>query len=121
MPHWHSYTSYSPYFDGSEMTADQVEFLLAVASYQRRFGRRYPTWLEILHIAHCLGYRKTDEAGPVTEPAPPRAGALPESIDLRGRSGLKRDEIRIKRHCALGCCLSMIFSENRFTLFRIML
>ncbi|MCP3394176.1 hypothetical protein NLM27_36080 [Bradyrhizobium sp. CCGB12] len=34
---------------------------------------------------------------------------------------LKRDEIRMNRHRALGYCLSMIFSENRLTLFRIML
>ncbi|MVT74741.1 hypothetical protein GPL20_17145 [Bradyrhizobium cajani] len=34
---------------------------------------------------------------------------------------LKRDEIRMNRHRALGCCLSMIFSENRCALFRIML
>jgi len=27
----------------------------------------------------------------------------------------------LNRHRALGLCLSMIFSENRFTLFRIML
>src|SRR4029450_7528534 len=34
---------------------------------------------------------------------------------------LKRDEIGMNHHRALGCCLRMIFSENRFTLFRIML
>ncbi|MDH2343892.1 hypothetical protein QCM77_22525 [Bradyrhizobium sp. SSUT18] len=34
---------------------------------------------------------------------------------------LKRDEMRMNHHRALGCCLSMIFSENRFALFRIML
>jgi hypothetical protein len=34
---------------------------------------------------------------------------------------LKREEIGMDRHRALACCLSMIFSENRFTLFRIML
>jgi len=34
---------------------------------------------------------------------------------------LKRDEIRLTRHRALGLWLSMIFSENRYTLFRIML
>jgi len=34
---------------------------------------------------------------------------------------LKRDEIRLNRHRALSFCLSMIFSENRCTLFRIML
>ncbi|MGV7215738.1 hypothetical protein, partial [Bradyrhizobium sp. UFLA05-112] len=34
---------------------------------------------------------------------------------------LKRDEIGMNRHRALGCCcLSMIFSENRSTPFRIM-
>jgi hypothetical protein len=42
-----------------------------------------------------------------------------------GRSGrsaaLKRDEFRMNRHRALALCLGMIFSENRFTLFRIML
>jgi len=27
----------------------------------------------------------------------------------------------MNHHRALGCCLSMIFPENRFTLFRIML
>jgi len=34
---------------------------------------------------------------------------------------LKRDEIVLNRHRALAFYLSMIFSENRFTLFRIML
>jgi len=34
---------------------------------------------------------------------------------------LKRDEIWMNRHRALAFCLSMIISENRFTLFRIML
>ncbi len=72
MPHqWLSYTSYSVHFDGSTMTADDKEFLQAVAAYQKRFRRRYPTWLEVLHIARCLGYRKVAEAMPITEPAPP--------------------------------------------------
>jgi hypothetical protein len=34
---------------------------------------------------------------------------------------LKRDEIGLNRHRASGSCLRVIFSENRFTLFRIML
>ena len=34
---------------------------------------------------------------------------------------LKRDEIRLNRHRALARCLGMIFPENRFALFRIML
>src|SRR5262249_35910543 len=32
----------------------------------------------------------------------------------------KRNGIRLNHHFALACCLSMIFSENRFPLFRIM-
>jgi len=70
MPHWLSYTSYSLFFDGSNMAADEVEFLLAIASYQKRFKRRYPTWLEVLHIARCLGYRKVADAVPIDEPRP---------------------------------------------------
>jgi len=38
-----------------------------------------------------------------------------------GYDRLKRDEIGLNRHRALALCLSMIFSENRFTLFQIML
>jgi hypothetical protein len=34
---------------------------------------------------------------------------------------LKRDDFSSNRHPALSFCLSMIFSENRCTLFRIML
>jgi len=37
------------------------------------------------------------------------------------RFSLKRDEMRMNHHRALGCYLSMIFSENRFALFRIVL
>ena len=39
---------------------------------------------------------------------------------LRPRAALKRDEIGMNHHRALGCCLHTIFSENRTTLFRIM-
>jgi hypothetical protein len=40
---------------------------------------------------------------------------------MRRTRDLERDEIGMNRHRALGYCLSMIFSENRGTLFRIML
>jgi hypothetical protein len=40
---------------------------------------------------------------------------------IEGPLALKRDEIGTKRHRALAPCLGMISSENRFTLFRIML
>jgi hypothetical protein len=34
---------------------------------------------------------------------------------------IEQDDLSSNRHPALICCLSMIFSENRFPLFRIML
>ncbi len=37
------------------------------------------------------------------------------------KTSLKRDETRLNSHRALALCLSMIFAENRYTLFRIML
>jgi len=44
---------------------------------------------------------------------------------VRGRlfpdHALERDELWFDRHPALAFCLSMIFSENRIPLFRIML
>jgi hypothetical protein len=70
---WHTYTSYSLYFDGSDMTDDETEFVLAVASYQKRFARRYPTWLEVLNVLRCLGYRKVAEPEPIDQPQPPKA------------------------------------------------
>jgi len=53
------------------MTDDETEFLRAVAAYQKQFGRRYPTWLEVLHILRCLGYRKVVERKPLSQPLPP--------------------------------------------------
>jgi len=37
------------------------------------------------------------------------------------QGGLERDDFSSNRHPALSFCLSMIFSENRYPLFRIML
>ena len=85
MSHWHSYTSYSEFYDGSEMTADQIEFLLAIASYQKRFERRYPTWLEVLNVLRCLGYRKVAEALPIDEPKPPTADGLSEFERMKAK------------------------------------
>jgi hypothetical protein len=71
MARWATYSSYSIFYDGSDMTAEETEFLLAMASYQKRFDRRYPTWLEALNVLRCLGYRKTVEPVPICEPIPP--------------------------------------------------
>jgi hypothetical protein len=58
-----------------------------------------------------------------------RCDAIPKGGGLFGTAvhdvapiiRLERDGIRLNRHRALDSGLSMIFSENRFTLFRIML
>jgi len=46
--------------------------------------------------------------------------AEPERID-RSSMMLERDDFSSNRHLAPSFCLSMIFSENRYPLFRIML
>jgi hypothetical protein len=73
MSRWSEYTSYSLYFDGAEITAEETELLLAMAAYQKRFCRRYPTWREVLHVVRCLGYRKVAEPIPVDQLLPPSA------------------------------------------------
>jgi uncharacterized protein (DUF58 family) len=47
--------------------------------------------------------------------------ALKRIVIVWNSPALERDEIRFDRRRALALCLSMIFSENRYTLFRIML
>jgi hypothetical protein len=65
------FTTYSLEFDGAAITADETEFLLAMLAYQKRFCRRYPSWREVLHVAHCLGYRKVAPPRPVDQPQTP--------------------------------------------------
>ena len=81
MPRWLSYTSYSLYFDGADMTDDETDFVLAVAAYQKQFGRRYPTWCEVLNILRCLGYRKVAEPVPLASPQP-AAEAVPSETKV---------------------------------------
>jgi hypothetical protein len=53
------------------------------------------------------------------------AGGTPAIVDQRAESGgcgrLERDDFSSNRHLALCVCLRVIFSENRYPLFRIML
>jgi hypothetical protein len=44
-----------------------------------------------------------------------------EQANFRAHDTLERDDFSSNRHPALASCLSMIFSENRCTLFEIML
>ena len=57
-------TAYSLHFTGSEVSDEELRFLLAMHAYQKRFCRRYPTWREVLFVARCLGYRKIAPAAP---------------------------------------------------------
>jgi hypothetical protein len=45
-------------FPGSEITGDVLEFITAMAAYQRRYRRRYPAWSEVLYVLRTLGYAK---------------------------------------------------------------
>lgn len=55
---------------GADYTPDEAEFLRAVGAYQKATGRKFPTFVEVLRIAHSLGYRKVPEAARV-QPVPP--------------------------------------------------
>ena len=72
--------SYGPQVEnlpGWDVTPEELEFLKAIERYQRYYERRYPSWREVLFVAHCLGYRKV--ARPV--PIPRRGSPLPEFPD----------------------------------------
>jgi hypothetical protein len=60
-------------------------------------------------------------AGHEDTPKVVTGGRSPADRDARSTGQLKRDDDSSNRHHALAGCLSMIFSENRCTLFGIML
>ncbi len=68
-------STYSEMFAGSDYSDAEWEFIQAIMEYQKRWKRRYPTWREVLHVLHTLGYRKiaheTTERriGPLSESA----------------------------------------------------
>jgi hypothetical protein len=69
MPPRNGFAAFQENFPGSDYTADEWEFIRAVAAYQKRFRRRYPTWREVLLVARCLGYRKVARRVDVDHPA----------------------------------------------------
>ena len=87
------YTSYSLRFDGSEITPDETEFLLAMLAYQKRFRRRYPTWREVLHVAHCLGYRKVAPMRSLIARARPTAAEWNQQPIDPGRTAMLADAL----------------------------
>ena len=56
-PRTHPITPSHP-FPGSELTGDVLEFIKAMAAYQKRYARRYPAWSEVLYVLRTLGYAK---------------------------------------------------------------
>jgi hypothetical protein len=69
MPRRNGLAAFQENLPGSDYTAEEWEFIRAVAEYQKRFRRRYPTWREVLHIARCLGYRKVAKRVGIDHPA----------------------------------------------------
>lgn len=65
MPRQLGFSTYSENFQGSDYTPEEWEFIQAMATYQKRWQRRYPSYREVLFVAHCLGYRKVAQAIPV--------------------------------------------------------
>jgi hypothetical protein len=45
-------------FPGSDYSDDERHFLVAMERYKRMNRRPFPTWREVLHVVHSLGYRK---------------------------------------------------------------
>lgn len=59
-------------YPGADIVAgsDEWEFLKAMERYQRRSGRRYPTWREVLKVLRGLGYRKVPPPAVESCPSP---------------------------------------------------
>jgi hypothetical protein len=70
MPRKIGASTYSENFQGSDYTDDEFEFLKAIAAYQKRWRRRYPSWREVLFVLRCLGYRKVAAPQPFADPLP---------------------------------------------------
>ena len=66
---------------GSELTADEVEFGLAMDEFQRRYRVRYPAWSDILFVLHTLGYRKAAQAEDGLTTEAQRHGENEERVD----------------------------------------
>jgi hypothetical protein len=44
-----------------EMTAEQLEFIMAIETYKKVNKKHFPTWTEVLEVMEQLGYRKVEE------------------------------------------------------------
>lgn len=64
MPRKKGYAAVDGVFPGSEITAEEWEFIRAIEAYKRKHRRHFPAWTEVLAVLKRLGYRKPD--GPPT-------------------------------------------------------
>ena len=46
------------------MSAEQMEFLMAIEEYKRLNARPFPTWTEVLEVVKALGYCKAEDPVP---------------------------------------------------------
>ena len=44
---------------------EETVFMKAMERYKRENRRPFPTWSEVLEVLRALGYRKTDDEGPM--------------------------------------------------------
>jgi len=63
-----------------QYTSDEIEFMNAMQRFKLQTGKAYPSYGEVLRVAHRLGYRKVASAEP-SFPAPDS----PEDQKLSGR------------------------------------
>ena len=70
MPRKIGVSTYSENFQGCNYTDEEWAFIKAVAAYQKRWSRRYPSWREVLHVLKCLGYRQVAAPQPFFDPTP---------------------------------------------------
>jgi hypothetical protein len=70
-----------PTVSAREYDAEETAFLRAMADYQHRTGRKFPTWTEALAVLKSLGYRQGGDAGPgICETLPARGVPSPASV-----------------------------------------
>ena len=48
-----------------DYTDNEIEFMRAMDQYKRDNRRPFPTWSEVLQVLHALGYRRTEDRGPL--------------------------------------------------------
>ncbi len=69
---------------GSEIEGDALEFIRAMAAYQKQYQRRYPAWSEVLYVLRTLGYAKRVPGAKWGEDdSPPRAQEGAEKTENR--------------------------------------